>query len=169
MKAAGFVLGAWMLAGMLPAADGVKRAMIPVETRQAAPDFAIPDQSGKVVKLSTLRGKVVLVNFWATYCGGCKVEIPWFQEFENQWGKQGLAVVGLSLDEGGWKDVTPFIQKAGVKYRMLIADKAVLNKYTFDAMPATYLVDRKGRIAAKYVGLVDRADIEGKLKSLLAP
>jgi peroxiredoxin len=169
MKTAGMVVGVLLLAGSLPAADGVKATMIEENARKAAPDFAIADQSGKLVKLSALRGKVVLVNFWATYCGGCKVETPWFQEFENQWEKKGLAVVGLSLDEGGWKDVTPYVEKTGVKYRMVIADKAVLDKYTFDAMPATYLVDKKGRIAARYIGLVERADIEGKIKTLLAP
>ena len=163
------MLSLLLTAAGVPAADGVKAPMIEEKARVAAPDFSIAAQSGKVVKLSALRGKVVLVNFWATYCGGCKVEIPWFQEFENTWGAKGLAVVGLSLDEGGWKDVAPYVAKSGVKYPMLIADKAVLDKYAFDAMPATFLVDRNGRIAAQYIGLVDRADIEGKIRTLLAP
>ncbi|MEP7367370.1 MAG: TlpA disulfide reductase family protein [Acidobacteriota bacterium] len=158
-----------MLVGNVQAAEGIKTELILEQSRNAAPDFALNDAKGKAVKLSALRGKVVLVNFWATYCGGCKVEIPWFQEFENTMGKRGLVVVGLSLDEGGWKDVAPYVAMAGVKYSMLIADKAVLDKYAFDAMPATFLVDKRGRIAARYIGLVDRADIEGKIRSLLAP
>lgn len=167
LKAAAMAMGTALLAANACAAEGVKTALIETTARVEAPDFALPDAKGQTVNLSALRGKVVLVNFWATYCGGCKVEIPWFQEFETAWGKKGFAVVGLSLDEGGWKDVATFVAKTGVRYRMLIADKAMLDKYSFDAMPATYLVDRKGRIAARYFGLVDRADIEGKIADLM--
>ena len=169
MNRTAIAVGSVLLTGTLWAAEGVKTVLIEESSRKVAPDFALQDANGKLVKLSAMRGNVVLVNFWATYCGGCKVEIPWFQEFENLWGRKGLAVVGLSLDEGGWKDVAPFAEKAGVKYRMLIADKAVLDKYPFDSMPATYLIDKQGRIAASYIGLVDRADIKEKIKILLAP
>jgi cytochrome c biogenesis protein CcmG/thiol:disulfide interchange protein DsbE len=169
MKMAALVVGVLVIAASVSAAEGVKTTIIDEKALSVAPDFSLNDAKGRTVKLSALRDKVVLVNFWATYCGGCKVEIPWFQEFENTLGKKGLVVVGLSLDEGGWKDVAPYVEKAGVKYPMLIADKAVLDKYSFDAMPATFLVDKQGRIAAQYIGLVDRAAIEGKIKTLLAP
>ncbi len=167
MKMAAMAMGTALLAANACAAEGVKTAMIESKARAAAPDFALPDANGHTVRLSALRGKVVLVNFWATYCGGCKVEIPWFQEFADSWGKSGLAVVGLAMDDEGWQIVKPYVGKSRVRYPMVIADKAVLARYTFDAMPATYLIDRKGRIAAKYIGLVDRADIEAKITELL--
>lgn len=169
MKVARGVAIVALCSGAVASAEGVKTALIEDRSRLEAPDFSIAGHTGKRIKLSSLRGKVVLVNFWATYCGGCKVEIPWFQEFQDTLGRKGLAVVGLSLDEGGWKDVAPYVAKTGVRYPMLIADAAVLDSYPFDSMPATFLIDRKGRIAARYIGLVDRADIEANLTTLLAP
>src|ERR1700733_14123317 len=79
--------------------------------RKRAPDFALRDASGKLLKLSDFRGKTVVLDFWATDCGGCRVEIPWFVEFQQQYRDRGLVVVGLSLDEAGWKAVKPFAEE----------------------------------------------------------
>ena len=75
---------------------------------QRAPDFTLIDSTGSPIKLSELKGKVVLLDFWATWCGGCKVEIPWYMEFETKYAKKGLATIGVSLDDDGWKSVKPF-------------------------------------------------------------
>ena len=83
------------------------------ENGQEAPDFALKDVNGKTVKLSDYRGKVVLLDFWATWCGPCKMEIPWFMEFERKYKDRGFAVLGLSMDDDGWQSVKPFIQESG--------------------------------------------------------
>jgi|SRR5207302_6876070 len=99
------------LAGLSAAAGqtAVRAAIHQAKARKPAPEFALTDSSGKTVKLKDYRGKVVLLDFWATWCTGCKKEIPWFAEFERVYGAQGLAVVGVSMDEGGWKVVKPFL------------------------------------------------------------
>jgi peroxiredoxin len=108
------------------------------------------------VKLSDYRGKVLL-NFWATSCGGCKVEIAWFQEFETALGPRDFAVLGISMDEEGWGAVKPYIEEARVTYRMALADKSIAEDYVVTSMPATFIIDRKERSAATYIGLVDRS------------
>src|SRR5579872_122719 len=100
-----------LFAGLALAADqpGVRAVLSPVNQRKPAPDFALRDASGKTVKLAKLRGKILVLDFWATWCHGCKEEIPWFSEFQTRYASKGLVVVGVSLDEGGWKDVKPFL------------------------------------------------------------
>src|SRR5215467_3295375 len=109
------------VAGMLMssaavAADPVTvRAVLQAEgIRKPAPEFRLTDSSEKTVTLKQYRGKVVLLDFWATWCHGCKEEIPWFAEFQKKYGNQGLRVIGVSLDDAGWKVVKPFIKTASV-------------------------------------------------------
>src|ERR1700741_713914 len=90
---------------------------------QTAPDFVLTDSIGSNVKLSNYKGKVVLLDFWATWCGGCKVEIPWFMEFENKYQGSGLSVIGVSMDEDGWKAVKPFIEQKKLNYPVVIGDE----------------------------------------------
>src|SRR6266404_2787419 len=86
----------------------------PVNKRRAAPELALKDSYGKPVTLKEYRGKIVLLDFWATWCHGCKEEIPWFSEFERKYAAKGLAVVGVSLDEDGWKVLKPFLETVKV-------------------------------------------------------
>ena len=88
--------------------------------RKPAPEFALKDATGKTVKLSDYRGKVVLLNFWATWCGPCKIEIPWFMDFEQTYKDKNFAVLGISLDEDGWDAVKPFIEQKKINYRVVI-------------------------------------------------
>jgi peroxiredoxin len=90
-----------------------------------APDFTLTDAGGRSVKLSGSRGKVVLLNFWATWCGGCQTEIPWFIEFRKQYGDARLEVIGASMDSDGWKSMKPYIKEKSVNYVIVIGTDAV--------------------------------------------
>src|SRR5579871_5698894 len=121
--------------------------------RQKAPEFALKDADGKTVKLSDYRGKVVLLDFWATWCGPCKVEIPWFMEFEKKYKDRGFAVLGVSMDDDGWQAVKPFIQDLQVNYRIVLGDERTGDQYGgIEALPTAFLIDRTGRVATTHVG-----------------
>jgi cytochrome c biogenesis protein CcmG/thiol:disulfide interchange protein DsbE len=132
------------------------------------PDFSLKDSQGHDVNLSHLRGKVVLLNFWATWCKGCQVEIPWFIEFEKEYGGQGLVVVGVSMDSDGWKSVKPWMKEKQVNYPVVIGDEALGRKYGLEGMPLTVLVDREGKIADTHPGIVNKADTESHICTLLS-
>jgi cytochrome c biogenesis protein CcmG/thiol:disulfide interchange protein DsbE len=135
--------------------------------RKPAPDFSLKDADGKTVQLSDYRGKVVLLNFWATWCGPCKIEIPWFIDFEREHKDQGFAVVGISMDEDGWQAVRPFISEAGINYRVLLGNDSISQLYGgVEALPTTFLIDRDGRIASVHEGLVSKGTYEHDLEQL---
>jgi peroxiredoxin len=146
-----------------PAQSGVK----PPSGRSLAPDFNLKDASGKDVKLSDLKGKVVLVNFWATWCEGCQVEIPWFVEFQKEYVSRGLVVVGISLDDDGWKSVKPWIKEKKVNYPIVIGNEGLGKQYGLVGMPLTALVDREGRIADVHQGIVQKTATQEKIRDLL--
>jgi peroxiredoxin len=156
------------LAGIATAADEVRAVIQPADQRKPAPEFALKDNSGKAVSLKDFRGKVVLLDFWATWCHGCQQEIPWFSEFDRRYASQGLAVVGVSLDSDGWKVVTPFIKTARVPYQIVLGNDATAKTYGIENMPDTFLIDRQGRIAATYAGLVDKDDVEANIRAMLS-
>jgi peroxiredoxin len=141
----------------------------PAADRKPAADFALRDFAGKTAKLKQYRGKVVLLDFWATWCTGCKHEIPWFVEFQKKFGTKRFAVVGVSLDEDGWKVLRPFLTNNPVPYRMLLGDQSIAHDYGIENMPNTFLIDRKGRVAAAYIAsLVDRDNVQANLTALLS-
>jgi peroxiredoxin len=140
----------------------------PAGERKPAPEFALQDSSGKTVSLKDYRGKVVLLDFWATWCHGCKQEIPWFAEFQRKYGAKGLTVVGVSLDGDGWKVVKPFLQNADVPYRIVLGNDDTAKLYGIQNMPDTFLIDRRGRIAAAYAGMVDKDNVEANIQTMLA-
>lgn len=137
-------------------------------SENAAPDFTLKDIHGKAVSLSDYKGKVVLLNFWATWCGPCQLEIPWFVEFEKKYKDQGFAVVGVSMDEEGWEVVKPFLEEKRVNYRVVIGDDDVAQKYGgVESLPTTYMIDKSGRIHSIHVGLVSKSDYENEIVQLL--
>ena len=147
----------------------VRAPLQPQNERKVAPQFTLKDSSGRTAQLSKYRGKVVLLDFWATWCTGCKQEIPWFSEFQQKYAKRGLAVVGVSLDEDGWKAVKPFLAQHRIPYRMLLGDQSTAQSYGIQGLPDTFLIDRQGRLAAAYIaGIVDRADIEANINTILS-
>ena len=136
--------------------------------RKAAPDFALKDSNGKTVKLSDYKGKVVLLNFWATWCGPCKIEIPWFIEFEQRYKDRGFAVIGVTMDEESWDTVKPYITEKKVNYRVVMGDEAVGQAYGgVDSLPTTFVIDKEGRIASTHVGLVSKSNYENEIVKLL--
>jgi len=147
----------------VPTQSGLK----PPSERSLAPDFNLKDINGKDVKLAELKGKVVLVNFWATWCEGCQVEIPWFVEFQKEYAGRGLVVVGISLDDDGWKSVKPWIKEKKVNYPIVIGNEGLGKQYGLVGMPLTALVDREGRIADVHQGIVEKTATQEKIRDLL--
>lgn len=134
-----------------------------------APAIALKDASGKTVTLEHYRGKVVLLDFWATWCTGCKEEMPWFVEFQKKYGTRKFAVVGVAMDEEGWKVVKPFLaQHREFSYNMLAGDDATAKSYgSAKELPDSFLIDKKGRLVESYRGKVDRQAVDARIAALL--
>ena len=133
-----------------------------------SPHWKLTDLNGQPVGSEQLKGKVVVVDFWATWCGPCRTEIPGYVELQRKYGKDGLMVVGVSLDQGGPGVVQQFVKKFGVNYQMVMGDEAVQNAFGgMDAIPTTFLIDRTGQIRDRKVGAEPAADYEKKVASLL--
>src|SRR5438132_3140728 len=116
-------------------------------SRKAAPNFTLSDSKGASVRLSDYQGRVILLDFWATWCHGCKTEIPWYMEFQNKYKDKGLSVIGVSMDENGWKSVKPFVEEQKMNYAVVIGNEGLAKLYAVDALPVTLLIDRNGKIA----------------------
>lgn len=135
-----------------------------------APDFSlksIPD--GKPVQLSSLRGKAVMVNFWATWCEPCKIEIPWLVDLQKKYGPQGLQVVGMAKDESSEKTIADFAHKMGMNYPIVVSNSAVNDAYgNPQGLPTTFFVDRSGKLVEEVIGLKSMSDLEDAIKKSLA-
>lgn len=158
----------WKMSGALLAAFAMLLGAAPVRVGGNPPNFALKDAHGASLRLSKYRGKVVLLNFWATTCGGCKTEIPWFVEFQEKYKKSGLRVIGVSLDEDGWKSVRPFLAAKELNYEVVVGSNDLANAYGVEALPVTVLIGRDGKVAAAHTGVVDRSRCEREIGELLA-
>src|SRR3979411_890805 len=115
-----------------------------------APDFSLESLDGKSVKLSDLRGKAVLLNFWATYCGPCKIEMPWFVELQKEYGPQGFQIVGVAMDDASTEDIAKFAKEMGVNYPILLGKESVGQSYGgVSVLPTTFFLDRDGKVMAR--------------------
>ena len=137
-------------------------------SRKAAPGFSLNDQKGAAVRLSDYKGKVVLLNFWATWCHGCKLEIPWYMEFADKYKKSGFVVIGVSMDDEGWKVVKPFLAEKKLNYPIVIGNQELARRYGgVESMPVSILIDRNGRIADTHSGMVEKDSWETEIQKLL--
>jgi thiol-disulfide isomerase/thioredoxin len=136
-----------------------------------APDFTLKSLTGESVKLSDFRGKVVLLNFWATWVGPCRILTPWLVELQSQYGPQGLQVVGVSLDDDATKvEIGEFADTLRVNYPILMGDEKVANAYGgIPAMPVTFVVGRDGKTVDRIIGLKGKGQIEDVIKKTLDP
>jgi thiol-disulfide isomerase/thioredoxin len=136
---------------------------------QLAPDFVLESLDGKNIKLSDYRGKGVLLNFWATWCEPCKIEMPWFVELQKEYAPQGLQVVGVAMDDSSKGDIAKFTQKMGVNYPILLGKEEVGQEYGgVNVLPTTYFVDRDGKLVAREFGLQSRSVFVDHIKQSLA-
>lgn len=135
-----------------------------------APDFELKvlDGQGKTLQLSSLKGKAVIVNFWATYCDPCKVEMPWLAELQKKYGPQGLQILGIVMDDPGEKTITDFARKMGVNYPVLVGTEKVADLYGgVEGLPMTFWVDRSGKVVDRALGLESESLIEESIKKSL--
>ena len=138
------------------------------QDRKTAPEFELKDVSGKVVRLADYKGKVVLLDFWATWCGPCGIEIPWFVDFQRRYKDRGFEVLGVSMDDDGWKSVRPYVASHKINYRVMIGSEVVSQQFgEIDSLPTSFVLDREGRIASNHVGLVDKMDYQNEIVKLL--
>ena len=165
---AGGVVGALGVAAALPQTRAVAKQcvdycgeLIGGGATGMAPEFGLDG-----VRLSDYRGRVVLLNCWATWCRPCEIEIPWFMDFERAYGAKGLSVIGVSVDSG-WDVLTPFVQRKGINYKVVLANEQFSKLYGVSAVPMTFLIDRAGRIAITHTGLVSRDVYERDITRLL--
>jgi peroxiredoxin len=142
--------------------------LILAKSRKSAPDFTLRDSAGTAVKLSDYRGMIVLLDFWATWCHGCMTEIPWYIEFQKKYRARGLMVIGVSMDDDGWKSVKPFIAEHDVNYPVVIGNENLAKQYAVEQMPVTLLIDETGRIAESHSGVVNKEAFEADIRTLLS-
>jgi cytochrome c biogenesis protein CcmG/thiol:disulfide interchange protein DsbE len=135
---------------------------------QPAPDFTLASLEGNNLKLSDYHGKAVLLNFWATWCEPCKIEMPWFIELQKKYGAQGLQILGVAMDDASPKDIAEFAKKMGVNYPIMIGKEAVGDQYGgLPYLPSTFYIGRDGKVVDRVFGLVSRSEIESNIQKAL--
>ncbi len=151
--------------GNTVAASGVGTAV-----GQQAPDFALVDlKTGNTVHLSDFRGKAVLLNFWATWCPPCRVEIPWFIDLQKQYASQGLQVIGVAMDDAGRDSIENFANNMGINYLVVQGTDKVANAYGgVEGLPTSFYLGRDGRVVKTVTGLISHAQTEQNVKQALA-
>lgn len=136
---------------------------------QPAPEFSLTSLDGGTVHLADFRGKAVLLNFWATWCEPCKIEMPWFIDLQNHYGSQGLQVIGIAMDDSSQQDIAKFAKDMGVNYPILVGKDAVSQAYGgIPFLPSTFYIGRDGKVVDKVFGLKSKSEIEDDIKKALA-
>jgi thiol-disulfide isomerase/thioredoxin len=167
-------------AELVPAAGGDVPPMISPLMNKPAPAFTLEDLSGKKVSLESYKGKAVLINFWATWCGPCKIETPWLVQLRDQYASKGFEVIGISTegedlapgDKAGWaqqkSDIGKFIKEEKMDYPVLINGDSLAKPYGgLDAMPTSFYVDRNGKVVAAQMGITSKEDMENNIRKAL--
>ncbi len=136
-----------------------------------APGFTLVSVDGKKVSLADYKGRPVLVNFWATWCAPCKLEMPWFEEFRAKYASQGFEILGVSMDDEtvGKDEISKVAKKAGVTYPILLQDDKIGKQYGgVDYLPMSFYVGKDGVVVEETAGLADKDQVEAHIKRLLA-
>lgn len=159
------------------AQSDVHATLIAPSDRKPAPPFRLMAESGKFRRLSDYRGKVVLLNFWATDCGGCVLEIPSIIDVEAAYKSRPFSVVGVSMDipyenlkdaEQAWGKVRPFIAKRNINYPILMGNESLFKEFGLTQLPDTLLIDKTGKLAAVYVGVISKENVKANIRKLLS-
>jgi thiol-disulfide isomerase/thioredoxin len=154
------------IASAVPAAANAAPGALPV--LGPAPAWSLKDVHGQTITSEQFKGKVVVLDFWATWCGPCRQEIPGYVDLQRKYGPNGFVVVGVSLDQAGPRVVEDFIKKFGVNYQMVMGDEAVQSAFGgMDAIPTTFLIDRAGQVRDRKVGSEPTEEYEKKVAALL--
>ena len=134
-----------------------------------APDFTLTSLDGKAMKLSDFHGKAVLLNFWATWCEPCKIEMPWFVDLQKKYEAQGFTVIGVAMDDSSPSDISDFAKKMGVNYPILIGKETVGDQYGgIPYLPSSFYIDRDGKVVDRVFGLVSKSEIESDIQKAMA-
>lgn len=133
-----------------------------------APNFRLKTAAGKTIELQDLQGKVVVVNFWATWCPPCRMEIPGMLEVYRKYRSRGLEIIGIALDQDGWNKVSPLVRDMNIDYPIVLGDPFVTKAYGgIRAIPTTVIVNKDGTIADKHVGFFSKENFEAEISEML--
>lgn len=132
------------------------------------PDITLPDLNGNSVRLSEFKGKVVILDFWATWCGSCVAEIPHFRELYETYHDRGLEIVGVSVDANAEKVVPPFAKEHNITYTILLGNPGLQRKYNLRGLPTTFVIDQNGKVVEKFLGYRDKQVFEQLIQKLLS-
>ncbi len=136
--------------------------------RKKAPAFELKNAEGKAVKLADYKGKIVVIDFWATWCVPCRASLPWMNELSAKYKTRGVEFLGISMDDEGWPVVKPFLAEMGVKYPVLLGNDHVATLYgEVDSLPVAFFVDRAQKIAGTHVGASSKDRFEAAIQALL--
>jgi thiol-disulfide isomerase/thioredoxin len=136
---------------------------------KVAPAFTLVTLDGKKVSLSDYKGRPVLVNFWATWCAPCKLEMPWFEEFRKKYQGQGFEILGIAEDDAGKDEIAKAVKKIDVSYPILLTDEKVATAYGgVDYLPMSFYVDRNGVVERETAGLASKDEVEANIQKLIA-
>ncbi len=150
---------------LAPACEGEEKAK---SSPNPAPNFSLVSLDGKKYSLKDFKGKVLLLDFWATWCGPCKMEVPHLKDLHARYNGKGLRIVGVALDQQGEKAVRPFVEKHEIPFLSLLGTNEVVQAYgNIRAIPTTFLIDKKGNIQKVYRGYTEKAVFEEDIKKLL--
>ena len=135
---------------------------------KSAPNFQLTTLDGKQVSLSDYRGKAVLLNFWATWCGPCRIEMPWFVDLQKKYEPQGFEIVGVAMDDSGEKAIRDFTQQIGTNYTILLVKDAVGDAYGVEGMPTTFFIGRDGKVIDQTLGLASKKELEERIQQSIS-
>lgn len=169
----GFVVivvgGAYLANSNFGGVDTAVASVLPADSAAIAPEFTLGSTDGKTIRLSDYRGKVVILDFWATWCPPCRAEIPEFVSLYSKYKDLGFQMLGISLDEGGLKDVVPFMKDHGMNYPVVLGSEEVVSAYGgIRGIPTTFVIDKSGHVRGSFVGYRPASIFENLLKQLIA-